>query len=80
MGFFYMQTEKQDEECTRFFLGLTNTLEGLPVEKRRTMARACLEIVGLYGTETMVSTDKHMRVIEELEVTQRRYARKLTSS
>ena len=60
-----------------FFLGLTNTLEGLPVEKRRTMARACIETVGLYGTETMVSTDKHMRVIEELEVIQRRHARNL---
>lgn len=60
-----------------FFLGITEALYGLPIQKKRTMAKACIETVGLYGTEVMPTEDSCSGIKEEMEITQRKFARTL---
>ena len=37
-----------------FFPGILGSLNGISIEKKKSIAKACIETVGLYGTEVML--------------------------
>ena len=60
-----------------FFLNIVNTLKGIPTKKKKIIAKACIETVGLYGTEIMTNQEKCEKIIEDIEIIQRKFIRSL---
>lgn len=63
------------KKALNFFLGITEALDRLPIKRRQIMAKACVETVGLYGTEVMPTEVSYSRIREEMEIAQRKFAR-----
>ena len=61
-----------------FFLGILGSLNGISIEKEKSIAEACIETVGLYGTEVMIDIGDR-RISEGMEVVQRNFARSIES-
>ncbi|CAG9317133.1 unnamed protein product [Blepharisma stoltei] len=61
-------------------LGRLKSLKNLQMQKKLTILRACINSVGLYGLEVTGSTLGAERVLEQLEVIQRRWIRWLMSA
>ncbi|CAG9319464.1 unnamed protein product [Blepharisma stoltei] len=59
------------------FMGMLHAMKGVRIEKKKTIARACINTVALYGTEVFATSENYNSVLEMMERLQRRYARRL---
>ncbi|OMJ71587.1 hypothetical protein SteCoe_30153 [Stentor coeruleus] len=62
------------------FLGVLTSLKRITLEKKKLMAKACINSVALYGTEVTLEHLEYSKVIEDLEKIQRRYMRNLVGA
>ena len=65
------------EHATGFFLGLLNSIKGIPLIQKTTMAKAYITSVVLYGTDASSGSFEDTLVLQRMEKIQRRYVRSL---
>jgi hypothetical protein len=62
-----------------FFLAVIGKLK-IPARKKKIIMEACIETIGLYGTEVIAETQNKAKIIEEMEIIQRKATRKILNS
>ena len=70
-------TERKEKmkRALNFFLVILGSLNRIQIKNKKSIAKACIETVGLYGTEVMIDIcDK--RISEGMELVQRNFARR----
>ena len=59
-----------------FFLGIIGSLK-IQAKKKKNIMKACIETIGLYGSEIVAEPSNKSKIVEEMEILQRRAIRKI---